>query len=812
MLFFIDDSKRGKLIKKEKVNLLEREFNGHIINDDCNWLDGEHSLDAPRLLTNEDSKYFLKNAIFKAELYPPQATLLYAMIQLENNQKMTIKVANNTNQLHTRIGRLSEKFSFGKTVLALALICAQKFPLDKTSFYNLPCDYTAAAIPEINIHYHKILPFTVVAAAASIISQWEENIIKFTNLKYFIIDNVFSLIKFEKNYMNSNIDVVLIKVGKVTKTFKSINEIEKNTKNNKIRSLFDAFISVIGEAKIARFIIDDFDVIKLSSSDYLIPASFTWLISATRRQTTVRHNIIETKTVVEFLQKNMFSPILNYAHDNILNKTLSIHCDPNYVDLYIQSTKIHFRQIVVKGGNAINLLQKLEVPAEVIEMINGDAISTAAQTLGLEVCTISDLLKAVIGQHLNSLNVAKKTIKRANMLHNKLFDTKLIKDIIKKNTDQEFEEFLLNCIHTDNHTDNSIYALTIKNIIDTAENAKLKALIPLNRLKDNIHEGYCQCCSLPFNEDEELETDNFDNQTDFDNFENQPNFENQYNQPNNQPNQTEQINQAKPQRLPAKTGVKTGGIYILSNCCQIVICESCITKNVNNKKQFIKRCPNCAQDIHLNGKGLIKVGDKINLEEFSTSDDNLMSENDDNFTSKNDNDNEIPIPKLKALINLLKNVNNNNIDNTTIISDNYVDPFITGLLIGSRDVPFVEEVNANAINITKKILIFSMMTETTQLLNKELTKFGINNLVLHGTRNQKDITIAKFAAVSVTAPNILLVTSAKDCAGLHLPFVTHIIFYHKIIDKNIEAQVAARGQRLGRTCNLEIIQLLNKNE
>ena len=60
--------------------------------------------------------------------------------------------------------------------------------------------------------------------------------------------------------------------------------------------------------------------------------------------------------------------------------------------------------------------------------------------------------------------------------------------------------------------------------------------------------------------------------------------------------------------------------------------------------------------------------------------------------------------------------------------------------------------------------------------------------------------------------DILLVTATNDCAGLHLPFVSHIIFYHKIIDHNIESQIAARGQRLGRKSNLEIISLLYQYE
>jgi hypothetical protein len=38
------------------------------------------------------------------------------------------------------------------------------------------------------------------------------------------------------------------------------------------------------------------------------------------------------------------------------------------------------------------------------------------------------------------------------------------------------------------------------------------------------------------------------------------------------------------------------------------------------------------------------------------------------------------------------------------------------------------------------------------------------------------------------------------------------VFYHHILDRNVEVQVAARGQRLGRMGNLEIITLINEAE
>ena len=863
MQFFKDDPKKGRVIKREKVNHLEREFNGDRIEDGCDWLDGDHSLSAPRLLTEDDTKYIMPcNNAFKATLYPPQATLLHAMIELENNQKINIKdeITNNlfieNGTLHTRIGRLSEKFSFGKTVLALALICAQKYPLEKVLFNNFQIDSPAASIPEINIHYHTIVPITVVAAAASIISQWEQNIQKLTNLKYFIIDNVFSLKKFEK-LVNENvggtigksiaIDVVLIKVGRVTTSFLSKSEILKNNKNEITkpnRSLFEAFNAVINNAKIARFIIDDFDVLKLNSDDFLIPASFTWLISATRRQTSVKKSVSEADTVFEFLQKNIFSPVLTYAHDNILNKTLSIHCDPTYVDLFIQSTKILFKKILVKGGNATKLLQTLDVPIEVLEMINGDAVATAAQTLGLEVNTISGLLRAIIGQHIGALKNAIRTINRVNKLYNTNLPkyatttttatttatTNELKTLIKEATDEELDKICQNAEQTLSITESN---QILKSLKDAAEIAKSKALYPLNRLKDNIREGYCQCCSLPFKEEKEEEEENEENKNNNENNKKstisasagQDRHENNEKstisasagQDRNENNEKSTISASAGQdrhenneksTISASAGQDRPGqdrhAYILSNCCQIVICEDCITKQVSGKKQFIKRCPNCAQDIHLQGKGLIKVGDEINLEEAL--DDELDEKSINEISTTELDENSInEFPKVKALINFIKN------ETIDCISSEYIDPFITGLLIGSRDVQ-------SLTGYTKKILIFSMMSETTQLLNTELTKFGIKNLILQGNRNQKDDIIKQFsnnvanANTNNVTINILLVTSAKDCAGLHLPFVTHIVFYHKVIDKNIEAQVAARGQRLGRTCNLEIISLLNSAE
>jgi uncharacterized DUF497 family protein len=71
-----------------------------------------------------------------------------------------------------------------------------------------------------------------------------------------------------------------------------------------------------------------------------------------------------------------------------------------------------------------------------------------------------------------------------------------------------------------------------------------------------------------------------------------------------------------------------------------------------------------------------------------------------------------------------------------------------------------------------------------------------------------DETVRKFK----TYGSVLLINSQQHCAGLNLQMATDVAFTHKIIDENVESQVAGRAQRIGRTCNLNIHYLFYQNE
>ncbi len=62
------------------------------------------------------------------------------------------------------------------------------------------------------------------------------------------------------------------------------------------------------------------------------------------------------------------------------------------------------------------------------------------------------------------------------------------------------------------------------------------------------------------------------------------------------------------------------------------------------------------------------------------------------------------------------------------------------------------------------------------------------------------------------AVNVLIINGLQYAQGMNLQITTDLIFYHKVVDKRIERQMAGRAMRYGRTNNLRIHYVLNANE
>jgi len=768
---------------------------------DLSWSEATHLLNGTRLLTERHPLAVPLN--FKGELRLPQAVILEAAMALEASRHIAI---NGGARAEVSMGRICGPPSLGKTVVSCALISSTlDLPLEPNlhmvpvmselqgrsesnsiSAVKLYNDYRTSSkgyIPELSIRYSVFFNITVVVAAANVLTQWEENIAKFTDLRYMTIDGVAALKKFAKALPNRSaaapqlcFDVLLVKAGTVTTSFQFPDK-----KPPSQQSLLNTVRYCLGDVLIRRLIIDDHDMIPLKSDDYFIPARFTWIVSATQRRTSINVHYENAANVEDYIRNMNVDrfPILAAAHNDQLNVVVSLKCSQGFVDEYINSTQIVFRQVFVKGGGrAAGILQDLDVPVEVLDMIAADAIGAAAERLNLNISSIGEVIQRVLGEQKSKYHSALLTIiamesviplvksptkpavytppeKRSplaagDIAHDRVAE---FREAARQGNKEECTRLALLIVE-----DRGVNMHTIVSDIKTrAETMRDRTGASLERMRSNIREGECRCCTLPF-----------------------------------------------------ESG---GAVYILANCCQAVVCENCICDDRKGVKKFIDRCTNCSAPT--SHKDIIRVGEEIDLQESlkeadptslllaATVPDQLPGESAAEPEPVDNIYADIPayaMPKLSALVALIQGGDIPSLRNVRTV------PFIKNLLSGVNN-------KAWPADVPKKILIFTMYTETTTMIATVLGRLKVPYSVLQGTRMQKDSAVEFVRETWEGEPvKVILVTSANNCAGLNMPFLSHVIFYHHVADSCIEAQVAGRGQRLGREHNLEVVKLLNEGE
>jgi superfamily II DNA/RNA helicase len=126
-----------------------------------------------------------------------------------------------------------------------------------------------------------------------------------------------------------------------------------------------------------------------------------------------------------------------------------------------------------------------------------------------------------------------------------------------------------------------------------------------------------------------------------------------------------------------------------------------------------------------------------------------------------------------------------------------------GILSGRRSCPL-------PANAPHKYLIFAMYSESMHQIAAALAAGGVAFAELGGGRAKIEEAVARFRAEK--GPSILIAKSSTKCAGLHLPEVTRIVFYHHHQNKEVVKQGIGRAQRVGREYNLEVIEILDEGE
>ncbi|GFR91201.1 NAD-dependent DNA ligase [Elysia marginata] len=746
-----------------------------------------------RALTAEDPRAPCPKG-FLGKLWAPQATLLSYMLALEDCPYMRVETPKFAESfkgdvnplLQFSCARIAAKFSFGKTVLCVALVCASPCPRGAPTPLNiLTIDGGASStknrllvtktvfkeqgrgvFPMMTLHHHSLIRSTLVVAAPAVISQWEDCVRTFApHLTVFTVDNVKALRRFHALFQSpemGSIDLVFLKAGKVTTAFAMEGEPQLKASQ---RAMTKAFAMMTEGHIWGRLIVDDFDTIRLATEDIFIPALFTWVISATWRATTVCQTPSPALTVESFVQQNCGLPILSAASDGLFDNILKLHCDDQYVHDHINTTTITFRRITVEGGNAVGILQDLGVPDDIVEMAAAGAVETAAERLGIKVSSVGELIERVLVTQTEKYRKAVRTLDRivraraaaaqSDLPHNSLNEIKAARNALKKEDDEAVvEQTLARLGRPGTAFKNAMHALEEWAMKSRDEHGRR-----LQRMRENVRQEKCQVCTVPFDGGSES--------------------------------------------------------YVV-NCCQIVICGHCtLVGNDRTRRHYISRCPNCAVNIDPK-RHLIYVGADLKLEAaltdkplierlFCAGDGAPPPPSDGEKTPAAERPCDYTIwdgePRLRALLQLI------NGDAIQSVFDGEVPAIVEGLLEGRRAAPI-------PAGVSHKYLIFAMHAESTRQISVSLEMANVAHALLRGSRKEKDEAVRRFKSRDPAdgSVNVLIATSSRDCAGLHLPEVTSLVLYHHHIDVQIAKQAIGRAQRVGRKYSLEVVEIFSEGE
>lgn len=539
----------------------------------------------------------------KTSLFPHQKTVIKAMVDIENNRKF---IFTGNEEVRTTAAVLSEAVGSGKTVDVLCLVMKQKTPKvypDISHICVRPAHHYGSYSSVIRKKFRNILKPTLIFAGVSVINQWVSAVKTFTNLTCFCVSDVRDLQKLIIMMANKSInqyDLVIVKNGKVTRPVKFPPYIRIEGKNvNGTTSYIYNNIANMRNFCWARVVVDDFDTIKLPHNAGIVNALFTWYISSTKKYMNTKriHNKEFTKTSDMLMYSNyncgnIMKNSLLFESFNIRNKPSFVRatnniCSPKfYVYTFINPNDQYIGLLGLMGGDAI----------EVMEMLNGDAIETAAERIGIKTNSVADIFQIMLG---NEFNKFKKSTDVLDYI-------KVVEPLQGQRT-----PMTQNPDPTDTYKKSDLFVRreilynypNLKGLLDQTKEEytviKQKSGVAIDRVKSNIKEGECPICTTELNDADE-ET-------------------------------------------------------IIIKCCGVVVCGMCCFGTLFKGKDT-GQCSNCRSRLSL--QSLIYLKSNFELDKILDDSLDAVCDSDDSDDDGDDNADEEKAPRTKydAIMDIIKGV------------------------------------------------------------------------------------------------------------------------------------------------------------
>lgn len=750
---------------------------------------------------------------FRGKLTLPQRAMLWAMLDFEarpcvRSSVVAAKDARNLGDiwLTGSTAVMCGKFGLGKTVVTVALLCAAPAPGalcrasvlgarleakawgDRTNPGNEIRDLAGEADGPVGLQAGVMrvrpragLEAALVVAASGVISQWEDNIRRFApHLRSFVVSDAYSIRDFEamlRSGAAGELDVVLLKAGTaVTGAFGFMppGEQAKGT-----RSFMYVFCRLVEGICWSRLIIDDYDTVILGLGEPLPEARVTWLVSATRNR---RH-------VPRFREKRARAPVRPPPFDfgagapadktraapggegpgerTLFGPVLAAHGAPRAFGLLCRDeTLAHFT--VRCAESFVRDHHCLPPPVYRGYVVDRGNIGRALELFGVPP-EIVELLNA------GAYDAAAERLGRPCETPGDL-----LRSVLRDN----YEDYAA-AGRAEQRLGELLAALEARGPPASTKAAALRAFRLVFGARP-VPEIFDECglrgpgpatAEAEAWARERIAADRAEAVKVLERF--RGNFE-----------------EEECQVCRAFFEEIVGRVCIVP-CCQIVLCSRCLAGVLGGQNTG---CPNCRHPV--NHQELVIVPASLDaLSEPEPAEPSSPCETGPAGPEQEKGDApaplDVPPGRCRALLQLLRG------ERVERIED-WDPPAIDGLLDGGPPLPpFSPRMGG------RKILVFCAHRQAVERVRETLEQHGVVCRAFGGTRRQKDAGVAWYRE---PGERILLVNSNQDCAGLHLPETTHLIFYHRHRNRSVEAQVVGRAQRMGRECVLEVHYLVDFNE
>lgn len=755
------------------------------------WIETKRKLTDGILYVDEHHKSCSKIKGMKIKLLPHQEKAIEAMCELETKRVIEVNIGKYKGYVETDSGILSNKYGTGKTLVIYGLISKNPVPSNIAEIGNphlygvnelghLDQKYMGSRIvPELRRIYKKQMKQTIIFVSAAVLSHWEKMARQNTNLKIFMIRDVFGLRKFYELFVakydkkkTDKYDVIIVKNKVITGLFDPPELKGMPVSNMATKPLLNIFAELFRDTCFARVVLDDFDTLDIPQDAIKIPARFTWLVSASRKMSYTTYKPIGNNYNISEILMNERCRYLHILNNELLFTVCNICTELEFTDkcTNVGITEYYLYTFVNPNEQYIGLLGTMNVQEanNIMQMLNADAPETAAQAAGIASTDPADIFSKILGNQWNTykectmreqysdqvLKFVKK-LPEIEDLEDSITNEKL--KMLKKNLKSVGPIKMAKKIikYNENKVTSLVETFKSSNIAKKADSGKA-----IQRVKDRLtgENDACPICCENWNDKEKVQA-----------------------------------------------------IVIMGGCCGNVMCSGCalsssgVTNFKNVGTNVVLKCENCRKDVSV--KSLIYMAtdsmDVIINDKFDTSEPEPETKEEESEQEESEDpvDAEDEKTKIGCLIKIIKGRKLKSIERKPIEVN-----FPT-VLKGSSKLPDADKDDT-------KMLVLAYYKETVDKISKKLKEYKIPHVLLEGRSENLDEIVRRYWLKNSDKKSIrvLVINTQKHCAGLDLQNTTDIIFTHKIGDKNIESQLIARGLRIGRVNNLRVHYLAYANE